>query len=311
MDIMRLLTRIALVMPAVAALSAPGVASAAIPQPLLTVVALGDSYASGVGAGNYQAGTVGNCYRSANSYSQDLVASLKAAHESVSYTDVACSGATIASLSQEFDGFAPQLDALTPATRVVTVTIGTSDIDLFDYGAECIQGDCSGPDTQAILAKLPQLSSDMGTLFSEIHSRSPNAEVVVTGYGSQLTSGPNATGAALDPICDPSIFSAEERIQGNEVDFQLDSTLRGAVQQAAQSGINAVYVSPFLASGDISPEFASHSLCESGESFYHGFDELAPGADGQVALLHLTQNGEAALAGLIRSQVPALSAPAS
>ncbi|MEO6083733.1 MAG: lipase, partial [Umezawaea sp.] len=36
-------------------------------QKSLQVVALGDSYAAGTGAGDYEAGTEGVCYRSANS----------------------------------------------------------------------------------------------------------------------------------------------------------------------------------------------------------------------------------------------------
>jgi hypothetical protein len=310
-DIMRLLYKVALATAAVTLLSAPGVASAAVPQPLLNVVALGDSYASGVGAENYEPGTVGQCYRSADSYSQDLVAALRAAHESVNYTDVACSGAAIADLSQNFQGEAPQLNALTPTTQIVTLTIGTNDVGYVDYGGLCIQGDCSGTPTQAILAEMPQLGSDLGGLLDTIKTRSPRAKIVVTGYGSQLTAGPNATGVSLDPICDPSVFSAEERVEGNQVASQLDQTLRGAVQQATQRGDDATYVSPYNDSGAIGPVFAGHSQCESGTPFYHGFDVLAPGQDGQVALLHLTAAGQAALAQLIRAQVPEFNPPAS
>ncbi|WP_303633606.1 hypothetical protein [Actinomadura madurae] len=76
-------------------------------------VALGDSYSSGTGAGNYDPGS-GSCNRSANAY-PNLWA---AAHATDSFTFVACSGATTTSVASG------QLGALTSSTTLVSVTAG-------------------------------------------------------------------------------------------------------------------------------------------------------------------------------------------
>lgn len=265
----------------------------------LNVVALGDSYGSGTGAGDYLDGTgvANGCWRSANSYSETLASRLRDAGARVSFTNVTCSGAATANLSQSFKGEPPQLDALTASTHVVFLSIGTNDIDYAAYGGLCVVADCSGAATQAELAKLPGMGQNVAALLGEIKARSPRAKIVMTGYGSQLTAGDNAPDVPLDPICGPGFFTAQERINGNQVASGLDSTLR---QTARQAGVT--YVSPYLSSGAIHPTFAGHSLCESTEPYYRGFDALAPGQEGQEAVLHLNATGQTALADLVQAR---------
>ena len=78
-------------------------------------VALGDSYSSGVGAGDY---TGGSCRRSSHAYS----ALWAAEHSPASYRSAACSGATTASV------LSGQLSAVTSDTTFVTITIGGNDV---------------------------------------------------------------------------------------------------------------------------------------------------------------------------------------
>ena len=42
--------------------------------------------------------------------------------------DVSCSGATTAHILKRWGGLPPQIDAVTPAARLVTVTIGGNDV---------------------------------------------------------------------------------------------------------------------------------------------------------------------------------------
>jgi len=276
---------------AVAGLSA-GTAAADTARHTLNVVALGDSYGSGTGAGDYLDGTgvANGCWRSANSYSETLVARLRDAGASVSFTNVTCSGASTATLREEFKGEAPQLDALQPDTHVVFLSIGTGDIDFAGYGAQCVLADCSGQPTQDELAKLPGMSQNLATLLADIRTRSPHAHVVLTGYGSQLTDGPNAPDVPLDPICGDGIFTPQERIDGNQVAAALDQTLRGTARQAG-----ATFVTPYG-----TPEFAGHSLCQADVPYYRGFEALAPGQEGLEAVLHLNATGQRTLADLIQ-----------
>jgi lysophospholipase L1-like esterase len=287
----------------VAAMAATAPAASAGVGPL-HVVAMGDSYASGTGAGDYQPGTEGNCWRSNNSYSEQLVTRLRAQGRSVQFANVTCSGAATSDLYKEYLGQPPQLDALRADTSVVLLTIGTNDIGYAAYGGLCIQGDCSGGPTQAIAAKLPDMAKNLGQLFKDIHSRSPHARIVLSGYGSQLTAGPNASGAELDPICEPEVFSAEERTEGNALASQLDKTLQDTTSQAKADGIDTAFVSEYAAdSVHLDDAFAGHSLCEAGTPFYRGFDALAPGQEGPDAVLHLNKDGQTALADLITAQL--------
>jgi lysophospholipase L1-like esterase len=267
----------------------------------LNVVALGDSYGSGTGAGDYLDGTgvAGGCWRSANSYSQTIVERLLAAGKQVSFKNVTCSGAATADLSQSFKGEAPQLDALQGNTHLVFLSVGTNDIDFATYGGTCIAADCSGPVTQAELAELPGMGQNVAALLDVIKERSPWAKIVMTGYGRQLTAGENAAGVPLDPICDPAYFSSQERIDGNQVASGIDATLR---QTASQAGVT--FVSPYTANSvDLQPSFVGHSLCEAGAPLYRGFDALAPGQEGQEAVLHLNATGQTVLADLVQGNL--------
>lgn len=287
---------------AFAAITAMAPAASAQIGPL-HVVAMGDSYASGTGAGDYQAGTEGNCWRSNNSYSEQIVARVRARGQSVQFTNVTCSGAATSDLYKDFLGQGPQLDALQVDTNVVLLTIGTNDIGYAAYGGLCIQGDCSGAPTQAITAKLPDMAKNVGRLFKDIHARSPHAKIVLSAYGSQLSPDANAAGK-LDPICDDAVFSAQERTEGNAVASQLDKTLRDTVSRARAYGVDTAFVSEYAAdSVHLNRAFAGHSLCQAGTPFYRGFDALAPGQEGPDAVLHLNKDGQTALADLILAQI--------
>ncbi|MEV5414073.1 SGNH/GDSL hydrolase family protein [Thermopolyspora sp. NPDC052614] len=263
---------------------------------------MGDSFGSGTGAGDYQEGTAGNCFRSANSYSEVVVKKLRERGRRVNFTNVTCSGSAISTLRQSFKGESPQFDALKWGTDLVLLSIGGTDIGFAGYGGVCIQADCSGEPTRAILDAMPQMGENLTTLLRDIQERSPRAKIILTGYGRPLTAGPNAEGVQHDPICDPAVFTPEERRQGNTVLERVDATLRSAADAARAQDVNVDFVSPFIDSVRLQPSFEGHALCESGAPFYRGLDAL--GQEGPEAILHLNRAGQAALADLVRRNVP-------
>ncbi|ANZ41895.1 hypothetical protein BBK82_44145 [Lentzea guizhouensis] len=279
-------------------LAALGIAPAAHATRSLDVVALGDSYASGTGAGAYHDGTAGNCWRSANSYGELVAARLRSQHRLASFTNATCSGAATADLARPFKDRPAQLDSLRPGTDLVLLTVGTNDIDYSSCGSLCVQADCTGAPTAGILAKLPAMGQNVTALIREIHVRSPYARVVVVGHGRQVSTSDNPDGATLDPICGDGVLTTAERREGNQVADGIDGTLRSAV--AAARGVNVQYVSPFAQPGVPRPAFEGHALCEAGTPFLRGFDALAPGQEGPEAVFHLNQDGQAALAALVR-----------
>ncbi|HEX7303437.1 SGNH/GDSL hydrolase family protein [Lentzea sp.] len=280
-----------------AVVAALGITAPAQASYSTSLVLLGDSYASGTGAGDYQEGTAGNCWRSTNSYGEQVAARLRAAGRLTSVTNASCSGAGTADLSVPFKDRPAQLDALKPDTNLVLLTIGTNDIDYASYGSTCVLGDCTGAPTEAILAKLPQMGSNVTALLTEIDRRSPDARIVVVGYGRQVSTSDNPPGTTLDPICGDGLLTTAERVEGNRVTDGIDATLREAVTAARRAGAFATYASPFSR-----PEtFDGHALCEAGTPFLRGFDALAPRQEGVEAVFHPNVAGQTALASLVRA----------
>ncbi|SDF80675.1 GDSL-like Lipase/Acylhydrolase family protein [Lentzea fradiae] len=280
-----------------AVVAALGIASPAQASYPTSVVVLGDSYASGTGAGDYQEGTAGNCWRSNNSYGEQVAARLRAEGRLASLTNVSCSGAATSDMAVPFKGQPAQLDALKSDTKLVLLTVGTNDIDYASYGVACVLGDCTGAPTEAILAKLPQMTSNVTGLLTEIGTRSPEAQIVLVGYGRQLSDSPNPPGVALDAICGDGLVTAQERVEGNRVTDGIDAALRSAVENVRGQGVHATYASPF----DNPDVFAGHALCEAGTPFLRGFDALSPGQEGLEAVLHPNVQGHTALASIVRA----------
>lgn len=138
-------------------------------------VAMGDSFQSGVGTGNYRDDS-GDCLRSPESHLELLSA------DGTLPTDlehVACSGARIDDLYDGRHGEPPQLDALTTETQDishVSVGIGGNDLDFADNLRDCIlQGwpwsSCEsrlGEDVEANFADLMDQNPDGLNTFQQL-----------------------------------------------------------------------------------------------------------------------------------------------
>ncbi len=148
------------------------VLTAAPASAAVNYVALGDSYASGLGAGNYSGGS---CDRSSGAYPQLWA---NANHPS-SFAFVACSGATTTDVINN------QISALSSATTLVSVTIGGNDVGFSSVMETCVLGStstCVNAVNQAEAEARSQLPGSLNTLFNDISARAPNARVVVIGY---------------------------------------------------------------------------------------------------------------------------------
>ena len=134
-------------------------------------VALGDSYASGVGAG----GTSGSCSQTANAYP----ALWAKANSPSSFTFTACSGATTS------DVISSQLAALSSATTLVSLTIGGNDVGFTSIMETCVlesTSSCESAVSSAESYANNTLPGKLATLLSDIHADAPNAKVIVLDY---------------------------------------------------------------------------------------------------------------------------------
>jgi lysophospholipase L1-like esterase len=188
-------------------------------------VALGDSYASGAGAGSY---VDGSCRRSANAYP-----ALRG-KEFPSFKFVACSGATTKSLRS-------QLRALTPATTLVTITVGGNDLGFVDVMTTCtLNGDssCEKRVGKARDFTRDQLPARLDATYATIKEAAPSAQLVVLGYPRLFT-----------PDDECRTLSVRKRQALNDAADELS----GVISEAA-SRAGARYV-------DVRQAFADHGVC--------------------------------------------------
>jgi lysophospholipase L1-like esterase len=224
----RLLTAILLGVSAlVLALAVPAAAAGA------NYVALGDSYASGVGAGDYLDSS-GDCDRSPHAYS----ALWANANAPASYTSVACSGATTDSVVGN------QLAALSGSTSLVSITVGGNDVgfssimqDCILYGTDTCVSEVDGAEADA-RANLP---GKLDNVYSDISSAAPSAHVVVLDYPH-----------FYDLAASCSVGLSDE--SHTKIDEGID-VLDGLVQDAA-----ARHGFTFA---DVRGAFGGHELCDS------------------------------------------------
>jgi lysophospholipase L1-like esterase len=156
-----------------------------------TYVALGDSYTAGPLI-PMQSG--GLCLRSSENYP-----SLTAAALGYPLVDAGCSGATTANMTQDQTDLgiqinAPQLDALTGGTSVVTLGIGGNDIGFLDIIETCAEESLTNPfghpctahytagGSDRLLAAIKATGPKIAAVLREIRQRSPHAAVYVVGY---------------------------------------------------------------------------------------------------------------------------------
>ncbi len=165
-------------------------------------VALGSSFAAGAGLGPLQTDSPLLCARSIGGYPQVLARKL-----SLSIVDMSCGGAVTRHVldgGQFFQG--PQIRALSPETRLVTLTVGGNDVGYIgdlsllamrrDGGlfAALVKATWSGP-KPASARDFPKLKAELDAVLRAVRARSPNAVIVVATYPKILP--PAGTCAAL------------------------------------------------------------------------------------------------------------------
>jgi lysophospholipase L1-like esterase len=156
----------------------------------LNYVALGDSYTAGPLIPVQQTNPAG-CLRSDHDYPHLVASSLDGAV----LRDVSCSGATTGDMTsaQNVSGGSnpPQLDALSPDTDAVSLTIGGNDIGFTSIAVNCSSLTNSGTPCQdryvknghdTITAAIDSTAPKVGAVLQGIHSRAPRAKVFLLGY---------------------------------------------------------------------------------------------------------------------------------
>jgi lysophospholipase L1-like esterase len=214
----------------------------------LEYVALGDSYAAGLGLDPLTADQPGpGCYQSARDYPHRVAEAL-----GLDLDDRTCSGAVTADIRND------QSTALSGSTDVVTVTIGGNDLGFGAIASGCLSLGARGPlvahreygtcrayftregGLDELLTRLQQtVYPDLQRTFAQIREQAPNAAVFVVGYPA-IAPSPERTPADCfsSPIgegglrADAFPYQAVDVRYLHQVEGQLHTALRRAADEA-------------------------------------------------------------------------------
>lgn len=260
-----------------------GVAAPASAAPL-NYVALGDSYTAGAGILPLSSTISPLCLQTTLNYPH-----LIAHADGFDLQDVSCSGATSGDMtSSQYPGVAPQFDALSGSTSVVTVGIGGNDNDLFvgalvdcgvtdildflNIGSPCkdIYGNTFANDVSGD-------ASTVGGVLQGVHARSPQAQVFVVGYPDLLPQSGH---------CYPTMpLTTGDTAYLNGIEEDLNSML-----QSEASAFGATFVNTFTPS-------IGHDACKS--SSVRWINPII--ASGGGISVHPNPTGESELATFVQS----------
>ncbi|RBY83336.1 SGNH/GDSL hydrolase family protein [Blastococcus sp. TF02A-26] len=219
------------------------------PPPPLDYVALGDSYSAASGVLPPDPTAAPQCLRSTRNYPHVLAAQLGA-----NLTDVTCGGAdTTHFTTEQYPGVAPQLDALSEDTDLVTMTIGGNDSGVFINSIlRC------GAAGLLTLGQGNPCQQQYGTSFEDtvrnvtgpslvaaltaVTEAAPNARVAILGYPSILP----ATGGCF-PVMPVAVGDVPYL---HSLQTTLNDTIRAA---ARQTGVTYV---------DMSGPSEGHDACQ-------------------------------------------------
>ncbi|HLU28818.1 MAG TPA: SGNH/GDSL hydrolase family protein [Glycomyces sp.] len=225
---------------AVAAAAAIGATAFAAPASadvtLLKYAALGDSYASGVGAGDYLGDD--DCYRSANAYPRQTAVELG---EKLWFE--ACSGATVA------DVVANQLGHLNRHTAHVTIGVGGN-----DAGFSTVLGACAGTDTALCMGAIENaqttitdvLPGRLDDLYTQVRDKARTATVLVVG-NPRLFNGTTCAGTlAITPEEQEALNETADLLADTTRDVAADHGFDFADPREAFTGHEVCSADPWI-----------------------------------------------------------------
>lgn len=168
-------------------------------------VSLGSSFAAGTALGGVKPDTPERCGRSAANY-----ATLLASRLGLELTDTACGGATTAHVLGPWNELPPQIDAVTPQTRLVTITIGGNDLgyvrNLVAASCDPAKGISLGSRTLACPAIKEPTEADyartedgLRQIARTVKQRAPGARVIFVQY-VRLVPDAACSGLKLSPV---------------------------------------------------------------------------------------------------------------
>ncbi len=238
---------IAAVAGAVCVVMLPVQAHAATPTHKIAV--LGDSWASGEGNTPYTAASAADgCDQSTTAWAYKTVlptgstvsSAQRAGTASVQF--LACSGAQTKNLiDTSFKGHAPQVGQMSTSTNLVYLSISGNDLDFVGLITECAlygADTCQKGIDRTRSTLMPHALAGLRTILANIRTRTPHAQVLVTGYAPLV--GPSAA------------FFAATHTMLKDFALEYNTAERLAVDAFRTTSFNVKFVS-------LLPSFLTHA----------------------------------------------------
>lgn len=215
-------------------------------------VALGSSYAAGPGSGERAPNSFWPCWRSDSNYP-----ALFARSTGLHLRDVTCSGATTENiLNRRQYLLPPQIEAVEPDTKVVTITVGGNDVFYIGnlLASACaanpqaipitvrLLGACTQTSRQDVEAAFALLPAHLNELATAIHQRAPQARIIWVDYSTLLPE---------QGACSQIPLSQEDFQSYRTIATRLSEAVKYAAQQTHSELVQASSIT------------RDHSLCSS------------------------------------------------
>lgn len=197
-------------------------------------VALGSSFAAGIGLGPRVSGSPLHCLRTAAGYP-----SLIAHRTGLRLVDMTCSGSTSAHI---LDGgqlmLGPQLAAVGPQTRLVTVTTGGNDVhyigDLMAASGSMggLVSWLGGPISPAADRPYERVAANLRQIVQQVRIKAPKARIVLVSYptimpvqGNCAATGVSDAQARISRDVASRLAAATRRVAHDEGTLLVDMAL--------------------------------------------------------------------------------------
>ncbi|WP_017557415.1 SGNH/GDSL hydrolase family protein [Nocardiopsis baichengensis] len=261
-------------------------------------LALGDSYSSGDGAGDYRSGAGDDgCYRSENAYP---ARTSEAFAFSGGFGFVACSKHKGAQLLEEIGEEDAQLDAIGEYTSLVSLGIGGNDLGFTPVLRTCMVrvplvsgGVCQGQE-EDIDRRMRAFDDTLEDIIAEVRDRAPDARLLLVGYPRLFPEDPSGMYYTL---------TVEDQAWLNETVRRFNDRLRATAREAdreiaEQGDVGSVeFVDTYTA-------LKGHEVSAEG-AWLNGvvLEGLTDGIRVDRSSFHPTAEGQRAFARRVRTQV--------
>ncbi len=220
------------------------------------VVALGDSYSSGLGAGAYE----DDCDRTPRAWAMLIFGDAV-----TDRTLLACSGAEVPQVRDQVD----QLAGLSgeSGNRLITVTVGGNDVGFADELINCLTPLVSCLDREDVVSeRIDELREPLVDLYTQIQAAAPGDDIIVGGY-PMLVPDP-----AVRSDCPAltGLLSADERLMIRRLGIELNDAIDAA---ASEAGVRS-------AATELESAFEGHEACANGpDDWLYGLKISWPGTE--------------------------------